>query len=211
MTKVQGLRERKKAQQRELIADTAAALFGERGFDAVSMADVARASNVSDQTVYNYFPTKPDLVLDRADDYRERYARAVRERSDDQSPAEALGPLVSIDVDIYLGEDPALAKGEFPALCLQSAGLRRFALELREQQGEELADALAETDPGIPGIVARVHAAALVSVIQSVTDAIGRAVIDGSPAREAAPRMTHDSAIALGHLDRAFRLLRPPR
>jgi AcrR family transcriptional regulator len=206
MASAPGLRERKKARQRELIADTAAALFGERGFDDVSMIDVARAADVSEQTIYNYFPTKQNLVLDRADEYRELYARAVLDRSDHESPADALRPLVAFAIDLYLEEDLALARGEFPALSVQSGGLRRFALELRDQQGERVAKALSETDPGIPGIVARAHAAALISVIQSVTDAIGLAVIDGKPHEAAAAQMRNDSTIALDHLDRAFRI-----
>ena len=205
MTTERGLRARKKAQQREHIADTAAALFGRRGFDAVSMVDVARASDVSEQTVYNYFPTKPDLVLDRADEYREVYAHAVRERSDTQSPADALRPLLTFAVDLYVEGDPDLARGEFPALCVESGGLRRFALELREQQGERLAEVLSQTNPSIPGIVARAHAAGLISVVQSVTDTIGQAIIDGRPRLDAAARMRQDAAVALDHLDQTFR------
>lgn len=201
----QGLRERKKAQQREHIADTAAALFAERGFDAVSMADVARAADVSDQTVYNYFPSKPDLVLDRADEYRGLYGRAVLNRSDGQSPADAIRPLVMSAIEFYLEEEPRLARGEFPALCLQSGTLRRFALELREEQAQHLTVALLETDPGIHTVVAQAHAAALVSVVQSITDAVGRAVIDASSPQETASRMRGDAAAALDHLDQVFR------
>ena len=58
-----GLRERKKEQTRQLIAETARRLFSERGFDRVTVAEVARAAEVSEQTVFNYFPTKEDLVL----------------------------------------------------------------------------------------------------------------------------------------------------
>ena len=57
-----GLRERKKLRTRQLIAETAMRLFVERGFDAVPVAAVARAAEVSEATVFNYFPTKEDLV-----------------------------------------------------------------------------------------------------------------------------------------------------
>jgi AcrR family transcriptional regulator len=60
----------------------AAGLFAERTYEAVSILDVARAAEVSDQTVYNYFPAKQDLVLDRVDEFLERYRRAVLERGD---------------------------------------------------------------------------------------------------------------------------------
>ena len=56
-----GLRERKKRQTRRLIADTAHRLFTTRGFDAVTVAEVARTAEVSEVTVFNYFPTKEDL------------------------------------------------------------------------------------------------------------------------------------------------------
>jgi len=59
----EGLRERKKRQTREAIAQAAMALFVEHGFDAVTVADVARAADVSEKTVFNYFPAKEDLVL----------------------------------------------------------------------------------------------------------------------------------------------------
>ena len=58
-----GLRERKKQQTRERIAETARALFRERGFDRVPVAEVARAADVSEQTVLKYFATKEDIVF----------------------------------------------------------------------------------------------------------------------------------------------------
>ena len=55
---VEGLRERKKRQTRQYISDVATGLFMERGFDAVTVAEVADAADVSVNTVYNYFSTK---------------------------------------------------------------------------------------------------------------------------------------------------------
>ena len=60
-----GLRERKKRLMRQQLSDTATAMFLERGFDAVRVAEVAEACGVSEKTVFNYFPTKESLVLDR--------------------------------------------------------------------------------------------------------------------------------------------------
>jgi AcrR family transcriptional regulator len=73
-----GLRERKKQRTRELIAETARRLFGERGFDRVTVAEVARAAEVSEQTVFNYFPTKEDLVYFRLESFEEELLRTVR-------------------------------------------------------------------------------------------------------------------------------------
>ncbi|MEV8377202.1 TetR/AcrR family transcriptional regulator [Kribbella sp. NPDC056861] len=205
MPREQGLRERKKAEQRERIADIAARLFAEHGYDGVSVLDVARTANVSDQTIYNYFPAKHDLVLDRADEFRDLYGQAVLARTDGASPADALRPLVAVDIERYRGDDPALARGQFPVLCRESGALRRFALELREQQVDRVVAALGTTDAGIAAIVARVHAAALICVVQTITDEIGAHIVAGTPTGTAAAEMKHTATIALDHLDRAFR------
>jgi Bacterial regulatory proteins, tetR family len=60
-----GLRERKKHLLRQQLSDTATELFVERGFDNVRVAEIAEACGVSEKTVYNYFPTKESLILDR--------------------------------------------------------------------------------------------------------------------------------------------------
>ena len=60
-----GLRERKKRLMRQQLSDTATRMFMERGFDAVRVAEVAEACGVSEKTVFNYFPTKESLILDR--------------------------------------------------------------------------------------------------------------------------------------------------
>lgn len=210
MSREAGLRERKKARTRERVADVAAALFAEHGYDAVSIADVAHAAEVSDQTVYNYFPAKQDLVLDRADEIRERYRQVVLERRPGTSPADALRPLVEEDIDRYRHADPTLARGEFPAQCVQSPLLRRSALEAREQQTDAVADAITTTTPAVQPIIAQAHAAALISVIQSITDEIGARVLDGSSPQDAAERMQRAASAAFDDLDRSFRTVTSP-
>jgi AcrR family transcriptional regulator len=61
------LRQRKKRLLRQQLSDTATEMFMERGFDAVRVTDIAEACGVSEKTVYNYFPTKESLILDRWD------------------------------------------------------------------------------------------------------------------------------------------------
>jgi AcrR family transcriptional regulator len=66
--KPDGLRERKKRATRQLISDLATRLFTERGFENVTVDEVAAAANVSKMTVFNYFPRKEDLFFDRGDE-----------------------------------------------------------------------------------------------------------------------------------------------
>lgn len=80
MTAEPGLRERKKQRTRELIAETAKHLFRERGFDAVTVADVAAAAEVSPGTVFNYFPTKEDLFYGEMQSFEQKLCDAVRDR-----------------------------------------------------------------------------------------------------------------------------------
>lgn len=87
---VEGLRERKKRQTRQYISDVATGLFLERGFDAVTVAEVAEAADVSVNTVYNYFPAKEDLFLDRSKGVVDRLARWVRGRGKGESAASAV-------------------------------------------------------------------------------------------------------------------------
>src|SRR3954462_714479 len=73
--------ERGGPQTRARISEVAARLFLERGFDAVTVAEVARAAGVSSVTVFKHFPRKEDLFLDRAVDAVEILRSAVRDRA----------------------------------------------------------------------------------------------------------------------------------
>jgi AcrR family transcriptional regulator len=84
-----GLRESKKRQTREAIARAAAELFSAHGFDAVSVQQVARQAGVSRQTVFNYFPTKEDMLFDRDAEVAGALLAAVRERGRDTSVVDA--------------------------------------------------------------------------------------------------------------------------
>ena len=75
-----GLRELKKEQTRQLIAGTAWRLFADRGFDKVTVAEIAREAQVAEATVFNYFPSKEDLFYSRFEAFSARLADAVRDR-----------------------------------------------------------------------------------------------------------------------------------
>jgi AcrR family transcriptional regulator len=83
-----GLRARKKQQTHDALSQAAIALFLERGFDEVSVADIAAAADVSKPTLFKYFATKQDLVLHRIADHQHEAARVVQATSD--SPVDAL-------------------------------------------------------------------------------------------------------------------------
>src|SRR5947209_13957750 len=89
-----GLRERKKARTRQLIADTAARLFAERGYEQVAVSDVAREAEVAEQTLYNYFPTKEQLVTDRDQQIQDRLCGLIRARLPGVTPAAAVRDFV---------------------------------------------------------------------------------------------------------------------
>jgi len=88
------LRESKKRETRQRISEVATGLFFARGFDAVTVEEIAVAANVSRPTVFNYFARKEDLFLDREDEVKLLLREALGERPKGQSPIDALRRLV---------------------------------------------------------------------------------------------------------------------
>ncbi|WP_067485773.1 TetR/AcrR family transcriptional regulator [Actinomadura hibisca] len=86
----EGLRELKKRRTRAHIAETATALFVARGFEQVTMAEIAAAAEVSVNTLYNYFAAKEDLVLPPDEASADRLAGIVRERAPGEPAAAAV-------------------------------------------------------------------------------------------------------------------------
>ncbi|WJV47852.1 TetR/AcrR family transcriptional regulator [Streptomyces flavofungini] len=89
-TKPSGLRQLKKRRTYEAVSDAAIALFLERGFEKVSVAEVAAAAEISKPTLFRYFPAKEDLVLHRFADHEDEAARVVTGRPRGHSPLAAL-------------------------------------------------------------------------------------------------------------------------
>src|SRR5579872_3339178 len=106
MSQAPGLRELKKQRTRQLISDTARRLFAERGFDAVPVAEIARAAEVSEATVFNYFPTKEDLFYSRLEAFEEELLSAVRERQAGESVLAAFGRFMRVPRGMLASEDP---------------------------------------------------------------------------------------------------------
>jgi AcrR family transcriptional regulator len=128
----EGLRERKKARTRQRLSDTATLMFLERGFDAVRVIEVAAACDVSEKTVYNYFPTKESLVLDRW----ETTAQALRAGLTDtgEHPVDTVqrilaGELAALIAWLDAQQDRAAAAGQvrrFGRLIATTPALRAY-------------------------------------------------------------------------------------
>ena len=106
-----GLRERKKQRTRQQIADTARRLFLARGFDDVPVAEIAREAEVSEATVFNYFPTKEDLVFNRMEVFEEELLDAIRDRAEGESFVEAFGRFVLRPRGYLASDDPVATEG----------------------------------------------------------------------------------------------------
>src|SRR5262245_10030705 len=85
-----GLRERKKQATRLAISEVATRMFIERGFDQVTVAEVADAAGVSANTIFNYFSTKEELFFDRSAEVEDAPSRIVRERRAGESVIDAV-------------------------------------------------------------------------------------------------------------------------
>jgi AcrR family transcriptional regulator len=168
-----GLRERKKRRTRQHIADTAARLFAERGYEHVTVVDVAEAAEVSEPTVYNYFPTKQDLVFDLEEDLSDRLAELIRTRPAGTSPAAAIRDYVLDFVEEIKAIPDAQARGGLDYLAAISPTVRRLSLEVTDRLADALAGAISDTTGGLNPQLAKVQGIALAWVIQTIVDESG--------------------------------------
>ncbi|MGW1224010.1 TetR/AcrR family transcriptional regulator [Streptomyces sp. NPDC001478] len=148
----EGLRERKKRQTRQHLSDVATGLFLERGFDAVTIAEVARAADVSVNTVYNYFPAKEDLFLDRSRGVVDRLSRYVRGRDKGESAADAVLRELRDQVESV---SPAVGLMEgyerFMKVIEGADGLKARLWHIQQEVQEHLEATLLEESGAAPG------------------------------------------------------------
>jgi AcrR family transcriptional regulator len=196
-----GLREVKKARTRRLIADTAARLFAERGYEHVAVADVARAAEVAEQTVYNYFPAKEQLVTDREEQVQDRLCDLIRSRPADVTPAAAIRDFVLESVDAIRGIAPEMWRGELGYLAAISPAVHRLALELADRLAAALAAAISDTATVAPEI-ARLQGIALVGVFQIIISEAGQRTREGQSQAEIANELHPIVENVLDELDR---------
>ncbi|MEU4231461.1 helix-turn-helix domain-containing protein [Nonomuraea sp. NPDC026600] len=199
-----GLRERKKERTRRLIADTALRLFLERGFDAVSVNDVAVAAEVSKPTLFRYFASKDDLVLARFADHQGEAARVVRARAVGQTPVAALRDhfLAGLrDRDPITGLNDAPSVLAFQHLIYTTPSLETRLLHHTGRDIDLLTAALRETGHADVGdVILRLVATHLITVQQVLGRENWRKIVSGRTADDACPE-------ALADADQAYTVL----
>ncbi|MFE9780399.1 TetR/AcrR family transcriptional regulator [Streptomyces sp. NPDC005775] len=196
-----GLRERKKIQTRRRLLAEATRLFGERGFDQVSVAEIAEAADVSKMTVFNYFDSKEDLVLAPMEEHIGEVAQAVRDRVPGESAVSGtrrqfLAAIKSRDPAVGMSDSP-VALGLLQ-LIQQTPALLTRARAFFARSDELLIEVLVEE--GEDPAVARIVAAQLIGTRNTLISENHRRLLAGESADAIAP----DAALLA---ERAFDLL----
>ena len=190
-----GLRESKKLHTRQQIADEAMRLFVTRGFDHVTVAEIAAAAGVSEKTVFNYFPTKEDLFFDEVPKREAALVEAIGGREPGESILAALRRL-------QLGECPRLcspAFAIFARIIEDSTALQAKELEVMARFAQVLAGAI-QSELGLDERDARIAAGLLISVHRLVFSRARKQALAGSHGPAAIKRLRAD-------LERAYELL----
>jgi AcrR family transcriptional regulator len=202
-----GLRERKKQQTREAIATAAFDLFSERGFDSVRVAEVARKANVSEATVFNYFPTKEDLIYSRWRAFETGLLEAVRERDRQQSILDAFRGFLRGQQGLLGSRDPGDAEKLLSITRIITGSPSLLARErmIHDEYTRSLArliaeEASAEPDDLEPWIVAN----ALVGVQRALLDFTRTNVLAGKAGLQLARRVRAEAERAFALLDRGL-------
>ncbi|MEW1834767.1 TetR family transcriptional regulator [Microbacterium sp. NPDC079995] len=175
-----GRRERKKAATRKNISDVATRMFLERGFDAVSVREVAEAADVSPTTVFAHFPQKEALVFDEDDEQRARLVAAVRERLPGVSIHRALYDFYAEEIRVNASEHGDGVARRFMQFLNDTPALRDYGARMWLRHEVSLADAIAgELGMSAPDHEVRVYARFVLQIqilVSQSEDA--RAVLD---------------------------------
>jgi AcrR family transcriptional regulator len=204
-----GLRERKKARTRRLIAETAARLFAERGYEHVAVSDVAREAEVAEATVYNYFRTKEQLVIDEDQEIQDRLCDLIRSRPSAMTPVAAIRDFALESVAAIRSIPPEIWRGELGYLAAISPTIHRLALDLMDRQAAALAGAISDTTV-IPPEVAKLQGIALAGIFQIIISEAGRRTVEGHSQAEIADELHPIVENILDELDSWLSGPRPP-
>jgi AcrR family transcriptional regulator len=203
-----GLRERKKERTRRHIADTAARLFAEHGYEQVAISDVAREAEVALQTVYNYFRTKEQLVTDQDDEIQDRLCELIRSRPPSSTPAAAIRDSVLESVNGIRNIPPQIWRGEIGYLAAISPTVHRLVLELTDRQAAALAEAISDTTTISPEI-AKLQGIALAAVFQIIISEAGQRTLTGQSQARIADELYPIVENILNTLDRWLNVSEP--
>jgi AcrR family transcriptional regulator len=192
-----GLRARKKARTRDVIADAAISLFLVHGFDQVSVNDIAAAAEVSKPTLFRYFGTKEDLVLHRFADHNGEAARVVRDRKPRVTPVTALHRHFRAGLDRYepvtgLNDHPEVVA--FHRLVFTTPSLAGRLTRYMLDDEEALAGALGA------GIEGRLRAAQVLAVQRVLARTNWQKIADGRTAGDVHPEAVADAEQAFARL-----------
>jgi AcrR family transcriptional regulator len=195
-----GLRERRKQETRQAISEIATSMFLARGFENVTISQVAEAAGVAKMTVTNYFPRKEDLVFDRAEGIIRSLADVIASRA----PGESLLAAIRRDFAERVAQADAtlgLSSPEFAAMIENSPVLAGRGLEMVYQREQALGDAIA-AETGVDDPQQRIVAAQLASVHRVLYAEASRRGRAGQPRPEI-------RAVLAAASTRAFDLLEP--
>ncbi|MER6433000.1 TetR family transcriptional regulator [Streptomyces sp900105245] len=189
-----GLRERKKQRMYQDVSDTAVRLFLERGFDAVSVAEVAAAAGISKPTLFRYFPAKEDLVLHRIADHETEAARVVAGSADpvDALRRNFLAGLERRDPVTGLNDHPQVLA--FHTLLYGTPSLVARAHRHLERSEAALAAALGG------GLDARLAAGQIIAVQRILAQDNWRRIAAGESVEQVAPEAVRAAERAFGRL-----------
>src|ERR1700761_8378708 len=165
----ESLRERKKRMTREAIFAAAQALFGERGFDGVTVAEIADAANISVKTLFTYIGAKEELLFSGGPIVLNAVVEGVRNRSPGQTPLVAAGQALLAAVD---DKDQDRNLDAFLRMVNAGPAARSRLRALWDETEEALTEALATRRDGPRELAVRwLTAAQIMVLVRTVTSA----------------------------------------
>jgi AcrR family transcriptional regulator len=183
MTTELGLRERKKERTRQQIADAARRLFAQRGFEAVPVSEIAREAEVSEATVFNYFPTKEDLFYHRLEEFEEELLASIRNRAPGESVIGAFGQFVTTPRGLLAASDPEQVEylAAITRVITESPALLAREQQIYAKYTDALADLLtAETGATPDDLESWVVARALIGLHQAAVNYSRKEILAGT-------------------------------
>ena len=200
-----GLRERKKQQTREQIFEAARALFETKGFDQVSVAEIARAADVSEVTVFNYFPTKEDLFYGGMQFFEEELIESVRSRPKGESVIRAFRRRLLEGAARLETRQSAEAILKAARAVPASPSLAAREREIMERYTQGLADLLAQETAADPTDIEPLSvASALMSTHRALVGHVRRRVLAGHRGTRLAEDYRSQARRAFARLERGL-------